>query len=564
MVQGSDDVLTVGDTAVILDYVERTRAFTLQVPRSSGLNPNLVRLEHGLDYSTTASTPEMAVLFTREPYAAATFGEYATPRARQELGTILTEIEASRAPVGAGHYDVPLDKELWPYQAADLDYGLRRKHWLDADEPGLGKTPTAIVYCNELRAKRVLVACTAAIRRQWAERIKEWSTMSRYLGRGKFWIHTIENAKHGVNPDAEWTLVSYDLLRTPAIGRALAAGTYDVLILDEAHMLKTIDSRRTRAIFGGGEHRTFDPLIERAEHVLALTGTPLPNRPREAYTLARGLSFDAIDWMSEERFKERFNPSELIERTRADGSTIRYLDERSGRHSELQNRLRASFMTRHLKREVMKDLHYPVYDLVRADETGPVKAALEAERLLDIDPEDLTGADAQVLGHVATVRREMGVALAPQVAQYVDICLAGGEEKIVLFAWHVEVLDILTRLLYRHGIARVDGRTSASAKERAVKLFQSDPKIKVIVGNVLSLGTGTDGLQHVCNHAIIAEPDWVPGNNVQCFDRLDRGGQRRQVQGDIFVAPGSFAERVLAGALRKGHVIHNALDRRVA
>ena len=78
------------------------------------------------------------------------------------------------------------------------------------------------------------------------------------------------------------------------------------------------------------------------------------------------------------------------------------------------------------------------------------------------------------------------------------------------------------------------------------------------------MGVGTDGLQHVCNHAIIAEPDWVPGNNQQAFDRLDRGGQKRQVLGDIFVAPNSFAEKILASALRKGKVINSVLDARVA
>ena len=33
--------------------------------------------------------------------------------------------------------------------------------------------------------------------------------------------------------------------------------------------------------------------------------------------------------------------------------------------------------------------------------------------LLDIDPENLEGADAEVLGHIAVVRRMMGIALAP-------------------------------------------------------------------------------------------------------------------------------------------------------
>ena len=111
---------------------------------------------------------------------------------------------------------------------------------------------------------------------------------------------------------------------------------------------------------------------------------------------------------------------------------------------------------------------------------------------------------------------------------------------------------------------RVDGSTTEIAKAKAVVAFQTDPRVGVILGNVLSLGTGTDGLQHVSRHVVIAEPDWVTGNNVQMVSRLDRSGQTGQVQADIFVARGSLSERVLAIALRKGSVINKTLDARMA
>jgi SNF2 family DNA or RNA helicase len=154
----------------------------------------------------------------------------------------------------------------------------------------------------------------------------------------------------------------------------------------------------------------------------------------------------------------------------------------------------------------------------------------------------------------------MGLAIAPQAANYIEMLLEGGEEKLVIFGWHVEVLDILQAHLKRFGLRRTDGSTTPALRDKHVSDFQSDPTIRVMLGNLLSLGTGTDGLQRVCNHALIVEPDWVPGNNIQAFDRLDRGGQERQVQGDILVAPGSIAEKVLASALRKGRMTETVLD----
>jgi len=545
-----------------LDYVDKTGAFVLHVPRKEAKLIQSLMVEHGLDFSVPASSGETAVLFTSDPYAAVTFVKHATPKAKEQLASLHLAIEASWRHESTAHIKCPAGEDLWPFQRAGVEYAMSKPHALIGDQPGLGKTSQAICVANEMGAKRVLVICPAAIRVQWVLNIRRWTTMPW----GQCVIHNILQAKHGVHPNANWTVCSYELAAHPGIGTALAKGTYDLMILDEAHYLKTADSKRTRAIFGGGRERAFPALCERAGKILALTGTPLPNRPREAYSLARALCFDAIDWASEDDFKERYNPSKVVERTLANGRTVRFKDEKTGRSFELQNRLRSHFMVRrekHGPRGVMKQLHMPIYDIVQLEKTGAVKQALEAESMLHIDPENLTGADAKVLGHVSEVRRMMGIALAPQIVDYVKMLIDGGTEKLVVFAWHTEVLNILENGLSRLGVVRIDGSTSATARPARIKQFQTDPSIHLCIGNMLAMGVGTDGLQAVASHALIAEPDWVPGNNIQAVDRLDRGGQGRQVQADIFVAPGSFAERVLASALRKLNTINKTLDAQV-
>lgn len=556
-----------------LDYQPGKQTFTLTVPRSEHeLVTKLVK-EQGMDFSETASTSATAALFTREPYAAATFRKHATLRALEAMRPMLAEIDASWKEESNAHIRCPADMELWPFQKANIEYALRRRNTLVADQPGLGKTPTAICFANEIRAERVLVVCPANIRLQWLYRIQEWSTLP-----APFLMYPILKGRGGVHPNAQWTVVSYDLARTEAIGKALAANTYDLLILDEIHYLKSIDAERTQAIFGDhtGSFRKpvrdwdtnkiidydvwFEALASRCGAILGLSGTPLPNRPREAYTVARGLCFDSIDFMSEDNFNERFNPRARLTKTRKDGTEYTYTREEVGRAGELQNRMRANFMTRHMKRQVMKQLKMPLYDLVHVLETSQIKAALAAESLLDIDPEMLEGADAVVLGNWAIVRHQIGLAIAPQVCDYAAMALDGGEDKLVIGAWHKDVLDIYQQRLAKFGVLRIDGATSAGKKAEHVTTFQTDPRVRVMIGNTLSLGTGTDGLQHVCSHLLLGEPDPVPGNNEQFVDRLDRGGQTRTVLADFFVAPGSILERILASALRKKQDTHQALD----
>jgi SNF2 family DNA or RNA helicase len=311
----------------------------------------------------------------------------------------------------------------------------------------------------------------------------------------------------------------------------------------------------------------FAALSSRCEHILALTGTPLPNRPREAYTLARALCFDSIDWMSEDSFKERFNPSCTIEKVdKETGKTKLITIEKAGRHGELQNRMRANFMTRHLKREVLPHLKLPLYDVILMEPNAAIKQALAAESLLQIDPDDeklFKAAFDAFGGDIARVRHMMGVALAPLVAEHAEMLLDGGEEKLVIFGWHIEVLNIIERKLGRkHGFVRIDGSVSAVRKQMLVDQFAKNDGVQLLLGNMQSIGTGTDGLQKVAWHALFAECSWVNGENQQAVDRLDRGGQTRTVQADFCVAPGSIGERILSSAIRKGRETEKVLDKR--
>ena len=542
---------------MLLDYNPTRDLFFLKVPRHEA-DARTLMSEYGLTFSQPASTPDVACLFTAEPYVAAAFEHCATPNATQALLWITERVRASWSLDSSRHISLPPGRDLWSFQRASVAYALDRQHSLIGDQPGLGKTMSAIAISNECQFERNVVVCPASIRYQWAEKILDWDTGTLTLRD----IAIITSSKRGVpTPLKKWTIISWDLIRSPGIWRALAKERFDLLVLDEAHYAKHGDAKRTRSVFGGGDNPVADPLISRAKKVVALTGTPLPKRPLEAYVMCRHLCWDSIDFMSEDAFANHYNSVQTGQYERPDGSTGFWKDEWVGNEAELQARLRANFMVRHLKKDVLKDLAYPAFDLIRVEETTAVKQALSAERLLDIDPETLEGRDATALGHIAAARQQMGVAIAPQVATYVDMLVQAGEQKLVVFAWHVAVLDILEARLNEHGVIRVDGTDGAKRKYTKVQEFINDPSKRIILGNSLSLGTGTDGLQHVAYHGLLAEADWVHGNNEQCADRLHRGGQKNKVQFDIFVAPGSIGEKVLAVSLRDAQTVEKALDR---
>lgn len=545
-------------TSSALRVYKNGENYIVEVPAARRDDITALMAYRGLDYSVAASSRDLAILFSNNPYAVCDLDERDECK---ELRPYRSRIAASRALVGKGTTRLPPGKELWDYQKATLDYLLFRGGGLDGDEPGLGKTPTSLAFCNEVEAVRVLVIVPASIRLQWADKIKEWSTIPNVK------VSTMLNVKDGIHPTAHYQVISYDSARNPAIIRAIGKYAWDVMICDEAHKMKNIDALTTRAIIGNGKgeywrrngeaEEKMPAITNYCNYELFLTGTPLLNRPSEAFTLLRHIDHEAIDFMGWDAFKERYNKQ-------ADMQTLegkRFKLESTSMELELQNRLRVNVMARHLKRDVLKQMKPPRYSVVHMMETGPVKAALDAEGLLGLSVEEIqTTKDFKILGHIAEVRRLMGIALAPQIVEYVKDLLDGGEKKLVIFGWHIEVLDIFENALSEFGTVRVDGRKSAHARQKAVDDFIAKDDIQLFIGNIQAAGTGVDGLQKVCSHCLLAEPDWVPAQNEQAVSRLDRIGQEHLVNAEIFVAPGSISEKILVKALEKMNVIHRVLD----
>lgn len=509
--------------------------------------------EAGLTMSRPASHKRgYPVYFTREPHAVLHLWEFADANTKDVLSGLKSAWQASgyaglpddvpmEAPAPFGR--VPL-----PYQVAGVHYARDRRHVLFGDEPGLGKTIEAILLANLRGCKRVLVICPASIRLNWQREVRNWSTLDKVT------TYPVLKAGDGIHPTANYVFVSYEIARD-SLWATLMSYRWDMLVLDEAHYLKTIDSGRTRSIFGGGEGKfAKGGISSRCEQIVALTGTPLPNRPRECYTLARALAWDSIDWMSYEAFKNRFNPGGRDDRT---GAVWEY----TGRLPELNARLRCNFMVRRSKADVLKDLPPKRYELAYVDTTGAIAVALAAERMLDIDPDGrLLSGGGLIDGAISTARRLMGEAMAPQAAGHCAMLLDGGVEKLVVFAHHRGVMDTLEAKLAAYRLVRIDGSTSPRGRHEAIERFRHDPKARLFLGQLQAAGVGIDGLQDVASHAVFAEASWVPGENEQCVDRLHRIGQAGSVLAQFLVAAGSLSERILGRAIEKAQITHKVLD----
>lgn len=516
----------------------------------------------GLSLSTSIRGPEGELAFftgdhndrpVYNPYAALEFYQEADDDASDRLRPYVEDYQSSWA--DSGTLDIPYPdngKTPMPFQFGGVEFCVGRRNSIVADEPGLGKTIQALLLANVIDARRVLVLCPASIRTNWRREIYEWSSLRNPR------VGIITTGKGGVSPFDQYTVCSYDLARNPGIYTALMAIEWDLIIADEGHYLKTSTAQRTRALFGGGEEGTTfyeGGLAQRAERIVSLTGTPLPNRPREAYTLARGLNWEAIDYASYEAFLYRFNPSLKLHT----GHTL----EEKGRLGELNARLRCNLMVRRHKKDVLPQLPDKRYEMTYIEPDGRISEVLAREALIDFDPEDIFTEGFTLDGTpISTLRREMGEAMVPRIVEYMrylfDIVEA---PKLILFAHHTDVLLTLEEKLSRYNPVVHRGGMKDTAKDESLDTFVHGESRLFIAQ--LDTMEGVDGLQHVCEDVVFGEPAWTPGRNEQCVDRVHRIGQHDNVRAHFLLVEGSFNEKVVNTVLDKAEDIHNTLDRRL-
>lgn len=455
------------------------------------------------------------------------------------------------------------DRKLALYQHAAVEYCIARNHALIGDAPGVGKSAEAVAISNAIGAKRTAVICPSSLVLNWQREVWMWSTIPNVT------TYPIRASRDGLSHDHHFVILSYDMIKNPSILHAFLEQRWDHVILDEAHALKDPrGNQRTRIICAP------DLIPSVTGRFTLLSGTIMPNQPKEVYNAIRLCNWDAIDRASLEDFTDKYYDV-------GEGWTFgRVWDEQKqafkyARHwsdrvrnvpvnlDDLQYRLRKHVMVRRLKAQVLHELPDKRWHLLPLAINAAMRQALKhpgwriAEQIHEMDD---TAFDhgAPIEGPVAEARRLLGEATAPAVCDYIEELLEEGVDKLLVGAWHHSVLGYMRERLAPLGLVYMDGRTSTSAKQRAVDDFQNNPDVRIILGQEQVIGTGWT--LHAAQDAVLAEFDWVPGNNDQFLDRLHRKGQRGSVTGHVPIVPGTLHERMWGVTVRKGKHIHAALD----
>jgi len=406
---------------------------------------------------------------------------------------------------------------LLPYQEEGIEWLLQHPRAILADQMGLGKTAQAISLARTTKSDSTLVLCPASLVLNWHREMDMW------------WR------------DGSYQVIPYSQLKKYKTDLAQFWG---FLVLDESHYLKNPKAKRTRHAFGFRQWKGIQ-----ASRVVALTGTPLVNRPMELYPLLNFLH--PGQWGSRHAFGLRY----------CGGWKAPWGWDYSGATSldELRGRLQ-TVMLRRTKDEVLTELpekrrqvielpgHTRGDVLVRkwdeaVDPSMSFEEAMSAFRKSKVD-----------FSSASALRRQQGEEKLPFVTAHLEDAIASSG-KVVCFAHHRSVLESLC-LHFSHCAVLLYGGMSAEAKQKAVDIFQNDPKCKLFIGQIQSAGVGLT--LTASSHVVFAELDWAPMDQAE--DRCHRIGQQGSVLVQYLVQAGTVEARAAHLLAKKGVVARRILD----
>lgn len=285
----------------------------------------------------------------------------------------------------------PPGKSYMPFQRAGIVAMSRRQNSFLADEPGLGKTIQIAGFINLNEPKKTVILCPGNATYNWENELYQW------LVNKKTEILVFEKAKGFTKKSSTGKRIrlgegdpDYDILIIPitnfqskyiaeSLTRMLRKTRPELLVIDEAHILKNENSKRTIAILGGKYDAETgirqEGIVNIFSRKIFLTGTPLVNQKvAEIFHLLKALDPKAFG--SKSIFEDQFYP---VQGRRADGTPERETD-RHGRNLDILGvKLRDRVMIRRLRKDVL-DLQPPSMIPVILPNTEAINAARRLEK----------------------------------------------------------------------------------------------------------------------------------------------------------------------------------------
>ncbi len=386
-------------------------------------------------------------------------------------------------------------------EAIEKLVGSRR--FILADDMGLGKTTSTIIAALETGAKKILIICPASLKINWEREIANYSDRPCYIAEGKKF-----------STESDFVIVNYDILKNfhnpkDKENSLLIQSNFELVILDEAHMVSNAQAQRTKII---------NNFVKDIKRVWLLTGTPMTSRPMNYYNLLSIIESPvAQNWMAYairycQGFQFRAGNRKIWNVTGA--SNLEELRDRTSKQ-----------ILRRLKEQVLdlpEKIITPVYLRTSSKEYKDLMG--EYYDWLENKKEESSSLTIQ-FSKIMKVRKVIANEKVKETIEFVQNIIDQGK-KVIIFTNFTDTLQLIHNHFGKESVY-LDGSCNKVQRQYAVDQFQENEKVKVFVGNLKAAGVGLT--LTAAEVVIMNDLSFVPAEHAQAEDRAYRYGQKNNV-----------------------------------
>jgi SNF2 family DNA or RNA helicase len=421
--------------------------------------------------------------------------------------------------------DSTLLRSLYGFQRVGVNFVKRAGgRALIADEPGSGKTAQSIAY-SYLQGLKTLIICPKSVKIHWTREIEKMTGQKSCIWEAQERIGHIDN---------QWHISHYEIMDRHK--EELQKLKFDCLVVDEATKIKNRKTKMAKAIFGDGRAKKQYPGFK-AKHVLFLTGTPILNRPVEAFVL--------LNYLDKNRFNNLWH---FIHKYGGwKGDEPRNLEDLRERTKELIIRRRKKDTDPDLPPKQRNDLYIELTPIDRK----------EYNILLDNLFRKWNVLGKPTVAEMSKIQEFLSTKKLPRMIEMVDE-LIDNDRSVLIFSCYLKPLHELHKYYKEKAVMLYGTMTSEERQESIDALRNKTAKIGLF--SIRAGGLGIDGLQDSIDTALFMDLDWVPATHEQAEDRIHRKGQKSKVQAFYFICDDTIDQYMRDILSAKQHIIDTVLD----
>jgi SNF2 family DNA or RNA helicase len=406
---------------------------------------------------------------------------------------------------------------------------------------GSGKTLTALEAArlalkDELGGAALIIAPPIALP-MWAEEAK------RHLGAR---VEIVRTGKQ--TPFYPGVVVMSYAIATKRIKRLAEVG-WSTVIMDESHALKSPGAKRTQALLGDTltHGATGRGLLDSAEHVWVLTGTPMTRWPDDLYPFLLRADPEGMKARCGGTSIERFWLRYCVRQNKVYGRKRVTATVGARNTIELNEWIYSEDRPLAVRRR-LQDVWDQMPPLTKTKLVVPLESSPELKLALaalkSLSQEDIENGLSSKDAAIAEIRRIIGEAKVTASVEAIAERVDAGSGPVLVGTWHRSVIAATVEQLKAKGlrVAQIQGDTPAAARSKAVQIFNSQD-LDVLVGQIASMGVSLN-LQAGGNCIMTIEEDWSPAMMDQFYARLHRLGQQQHVHVDTLVSETPLDEAV--------------------